>query len=110
MQRLTICCLILALGLPGCAFYPKQAEGHVPSCDSHSLPMAIGVTDGQISCDGYHPEACVAAFVIIGAATFVVSATVVVLGNAVYLIDKSLNCESGEPLSEPGPVDEGQGW
>jgi hypothetical protein len=95
--------LYLVIFLSGCVFYPKEAhrQDMAANC-SHKMQtkkLTLELSDAQmrVSCgNGRHGPAtlgCVALLSFIPAASFVVSGSIVLVGNAIHWLEYESRCD-----------------
>lgn len=93
--------LLLAL-LGGCVYFPNTTTVYDEKCQTYQRHMTLEVQQVGTFV-GCHGEACVGVLVVMGAvsaSTAVVSGSVVVVGNAVYWIEKQGRCLGSAKQSE----------
>ena len=94
--------LLLLLGLAflnGCAYYPTAAKHQKEDCQlfTKQLELEESQTKGnvQVQCSGKGCEAVLLASVVVPAGSFIVSGSVVLVGNAIHWMEREGTCEDG---------------
>ncbi|WP_299267353.1 hypothetical protein [uncultured Psychrosphaera sp.] len=100
MKIVFLCTLLVFLS--GCVFYPKEAhyQGMAAKCghEMHTKKLTLELSDAQmrVSCGnaGRGPASlgCVALLSFIPAASFVVSGSIVLVGNAIHWLEYESQC------------------
>lgn len=88
---------IVAL-VSGCVFYPREVDYYDAECDITTRRLVLDTVVIEGSCAGtnsYDPnndKACLALIVAVGAASAIVSGSIVVVGNTVSWLEKTGRC------------------
>jgi hypothetical protein len=86
--------LPLAAGSSGCIVYPKKVDLYDSECELHSHMVELDATL-IMDCDGVPGDEaayCAAVVVGVGAATGLVSGSIMVVGNTYYYLDRQRRC------------------
>lgn len=92
--RATVAVALTAALLEGCIFLPQTSTEYDRDCDIYERKMTLEAHQ-VASLANCSNESCAALLVVVGAvsaATAVVSGSVVVVGNAVYWLEKKGQC------------------
>lgn len=103
-QRLKLAGLVALLsGLQACVFVPRTTQVYDPACQTVTRHMVL--QEVQVAAiQGCQNEGCVSLVVFagaVGAASALVSGTVVITGNIAYWLEKQAQCRPA--LTAPGP-------
>lgn len=83
----------------GCAYQPSVSKQQEQNCQLYTKKLALEQveTDGQvqISCSGKGCETVLLAHAIIPAGSFIVSGSVVLVGNALHWMEREGTCDDG---------------
>ena len=90
------CVIILSLGLSGCVVVPRVAEKqpYLEKCDLMTKKMKLSAADlGPVKCNSYE---CLLGLIGVPATTFVVSGSIVLVGNTIHWLEYQGRCENSE--------------
>src|SRR5512145_190266 len=84
----------LALALSGCMVVPvvDNAEAASTGCRTYTRSMSLKMVSWQPSCN---TEECLAAVVVIGAGSVLVSGSIALVGNSVHWLEYQGTCSDG---------------
>lgn len=100
MLNLRIVSLLLGLALlTGCAYHPTTAKEQKQDCNLYTKKLELEKTETsgnvQLNCSGQGCEAVLLAHAVIPAGSFIVSGSVVVVGNALHWMEREGTCDDG---------------
>ena len=86
--------LLGCLGLAGCIFLPQTTIGYDPACGVTERHMTLQLyqVGAFVGCQNERCVELLAAAGVISAASFVVSGSIVVVGEAVYWLEAKSRC------------------
>lgn len=106
MRRPVVPLLVLALALPGCVAVPRTVEVYDPGC--RVMVKRVVLDEAQVgSIAGCANQGCVALIVgasVVTAVTYLVSGTIMVIGNVAYEVERRAQCRSDDAVVPAVPL------
>ena len=103
-NRLSVLAVVVVL--QGCVVVPKTQEYYDADCQIYARRMTLSAEAARIVINPCGGAECVAQLVsagIVGAATAVVSGSIVIVGNTVYWFEKQGRCNRVDPENRAVP-------
>ncbi len=98
-----ICSLLITLFISGCVVYPKEVRTYDPKCNIETRRLELRTEGVNVYCSGSSGRdagACAVALIAVGAATAIVSGSIVVVGNFVYWLEELGTCNNVQVIEK----------
>jgi hypothetical protein len=97
--------ILLVASVSACVVYPKAGPDHLSKCGRVSRHLELDKIDGDASRCVQERPSCLGALIVIGAATTIVSGSIVIIGNTIFWMEESAECALGGTRQprEPDP-------